>query len=99
MRPDEKLSEPVAFCVFHLAAEKRRRELVGFVADDQVVATIRRAEFLLHVFVARKFVEPRNGEVVFEEPIPRSCGFEFVVCEDFERHMKTPVQLVLPLLD
>jgi hypothetical protein len=84
--------------VFHLAAEEGSGELVRLVADDQVVATVRGAQLLLHVLVARQLVEAGDGEIVFEEPVACAGGFELVVGQDLEGQMEAPAQLVLPLL-
>ncbi len=94
----EELAEPVALRVLHLAAEEGGGELVRLVADDEVVAAVRRAELLLHVLVARQLVEARDGEVVLEEPVAGAGGLELVVGQDLEGQMEAPVQLVLPLL-
>ncbi len=94
----EKLSEPVSLRVFHLAAEEGGRELVRFVADDEVVPAIGRTELPPDVLVAGEFVEPGDGEVVFDEPVARMGRFEFVVGQDFERKVEPPVKFVLPLL-
>ena len=64
----EKLAEPVTLRVLDLTAEECGGELVRLVANDQVVATVRCAELLLHVLVAGQLVEARDGKVVLEEP-------------------------------
>ena len=48
----EQLRQPVPLGVFDFAAEERRRELVRFVADDEVPPAIGRLQFLLHVLVS-----------------------------------------------
>jgi hypothetical protein len=93
----EELAEPVALGVLHLAAEERGRELVGLVADDEVVAAVGGAELLLHVLVARELVEARDREVVLEEPVAGTGGFELVVGEDLEGQVEAPRELILPL--
>ena len=45
-----------------------------------------------------EFVQPGDGEVVFEEPIPGTGGVEFVVRQYLEREVETPVEFILPLL-
>ena len=97
--PGEELAEPVALRVLDLAAEKRGRELVRLVADDEIVAAVRGAELLLHVFVARQLVEAGDAEVVFQKPIAGAGGLELVVGQDLERQMEAPMQFVLPLFD
>ena len=98
MRPREELAEPVALRVLHLAAEEGGGELVRLVADDEVVATVRGAELLLHVLVARQLVQTRDGEVVLEEPVAGAGGLELVVGQDLEGQMEATAQLILPLL-
>ena len=94
----EELAEAIALGVLDLAAEESGGELVGLVAHDQVVAAVRSAELFLDVFVAGKLVEPRDGEVVLEEPVAGAGRFELVVGEDLEGQVEPTVQLVLPLL-
>ncbi len=71
---------------------------MGFVAYHQVPAAVGRPELLLHLLVAGEFVEPGDGEVVLEEPVAGTGGFELVVGEDLEGKVKAPVEFVLPLL-
>ena len=80
----EELAEPVALRILHFAAKESGRELVRLVADDQVVPTVRGAKLLLHVLIARQFVESRDGEVILKEPIACSGGLELIVGEDLE---------------
>ena len=94
----EKLPQPVALGVFDLAAEKCRRHLVRFVADDEVPAAIGRLQLLLHILVAGQLVEPSDDEIGFQKPIAGARRFKLVVRQDFERQMKAPIKLVLPLL-
>src|SRR5258708_40040369 len=58
----EELAEPVALRVLGLTTKVRRRHLVGFVANDEIPAAIRRLELLLHVLAARELVDPRDNE-------------------------------------
>ena len=94
----EQLRQPVALGVFDLAAEERRRELVRFVADDEVPSAIGRLQLLLHVLVAGELVEPRDDEVGFQEPVAGPRRFELVVGQDVERQIEAAIELVLPLL-
>ena len=71
---------------------------MGFVADDQVPAAIGRLELLLDIFIAGKFIQPRNDEIGFQEPVASAGGFQLVVGEDLERQVEAAVKLVLPLL-
>jgi hypothetical protein len=96
--PREELGEPVALGVLDLAAEEGGGELVRLVADDEVVAAIRRGELRLYGLVAGELVEPRDGEIVLQEPVARAGGLELGVGQDLEGQVKTAVQLVLPLL-
>ena len=94
----QELAEVIALGVFDFAAEERGRELVRLVADDQVPTAFRDLELLLHVFVAREFVETGDDEVVFEEPVAGTRRFELVVGQDFERKLEAAVKFILPLL-
>ena len=94
----QELPEPVALRVLDLAAEERRRQLVGLVAHDQVPARVGRLQLLLHVLVARQLVQPRDDQVGLQEPVAGASGFELVVGQDLERKLEPAVQLVLPLL-
>ena len=67
------------------------------IAHDEIVSAIGGAEFFLYVLVPRELVEPRNGEVVFQEPIPSSSSLELVVREDLKGKVKSTVELILPL--
>ena len=49
----EKLPEPVALGVLHLAAEEGGGHLVGLVADDEIPAAVGRLQLLLHILIAR----------------------------------------------
>ena len=57
-----------------------------------------RPELLLHVLVAREFVEPGDGEIGFDEPVAGARGFQLVVGQNLEGKVKAPVEFVLPLL-
>ena len=81
----EQLAELVALRVLDLPAEEGGGELVRLVADDQVVAAVRRGELLLDVLVARELVEPGDGEIVLDEPVAGARGLELVVGQDLER--------------
>ena len=94
----EELPEVIALGVFDFAAEEGGRELVRLVADDQVPTAIRDLQLLLHVFVAREFVETGDDEVVFEEPVAGARRFELVIGQDLEGKLETAVKFVLPLL-
>ena len=93
----EQLAELVTLRVFDLAAENAGRHLVRLIADDQVPPTVGSLELLLDVLVARQFIEPRDHEVRLQEPVARPGGFEFVVRQNLERQMESPVEFVLPL--
>ena len=69
--------------VLHLSTEEGGGQLVRLVAYDEVVATVRGAEFLSDVFIARQLVEARDGKVVLEEPVTGARRFQFVVRQDF----------------
>jgi hypothetical protein len=91
------LRETVALGVLHLAAEEGRRELVSFVADHEVPATVGRLQFLLYVLVARELVEAGNNEVGFQEPIAGPRCFQLIVGQDIERQVESAIEFVLPL--
>ena len=92
-------AELVALGVAHLAAEEGGRHLVGLVADHQVVAAIPGAQLGLDLLVAGQLVQPRDGQVVFQEPVAAARRLQLVVGQDVERQIEAAVQLVLPLLD
>ena len=92
------MRETVALGVLDLAAEEGRRELVSFVADDEVPATVGRLQLLLHVVVARELVEAGDDEVGFQEPIAGPRRFQLIVGQDIERQVESAIQFVLPLL-
>lgn len=71
---------------------------MGLVADDQIPEAVRRGQLGLNVFVAGEFVETRDDEVGLCEPIAGAGSLQLVVGENFEGQLKTPVQLILPLL-
>ena len=91
-------AELVAPGVAHLAAEERGRHLVGLVADHQVVAAVRGPELGLDLLVAGELVQPRDGQVVLQEPVARARRLQLVVGEDVEGQAEAAVELVLPLL-
>jgi len=93
----QKLAETISFGVFYLRAEHRGRHLVGLVAHHKVPAAIRALQFLLRIFIPRKFVEPRYDEVVFHEPVSATGRLQFVIGEYFKGEMEPPIELVLPL--
>src|SRR5262245_13911075 len=94
----EQPAELVSLGVFDLAAEDGRGHLVRFVAHDEIPTRFRRRQLGLDVVVARELVEPRDDEIVLEEPVARSRRLELVVREDLERKMEPMIQFVLPLL-
>ena len=71
---------------------------MGLVADNEVPPTIGRLQLQLHILIASEFVEPRDNEIGFQEPIAGPRRFELVVGQDFERQIETAIELVLPLL-
>ena len=91
--------ELVALGVADFPSEERRRHLVRFVADHQVVAAVRGPELRVDVLVAGKLVQPGDGEIGLEEPVAGARRFELVVGQDVEREVEAAVELVLPLLD
>ncbi len=94
----QQLAQPVALGVFDFTAEHGGRHLVGFVADHQIPAAIGCLQLLLHVFVAREFVEAGDDEVGFQEPVAGACRFQLVVGQNLEGQMEAPIEFVLPLL-
>jgi hypothetical protein len=51
----------------------------------------------LDVFIATELVQPCYDEIVLKKPVSCSRCFKFVIRHDFERKLKAPVQLILPL--
>ena len=45
------------------------RHFVRFVTDDEI--PIAYLEFFLNGFIAAEFIQPADGEVVFQEPVSR----------------------------
>src|SRR6266511_2901053 len=95
----KQLPQLVAFLVFLLAAKECGRHFVGLIADDEIPPTFGRFQLLLNVLVARELVESRNGQICFQEPVPRAGSFEFVIGEDLEWEVEPAVQFILPLFD
>ena len=91
--------ELVALGVPDFASEERRRHLVRFVADHQVVAAVRGSELRVDILVAGQLVQPGDGEIGFEEPVAGAGRLELVVGQEVEGKVETAVELVLPLLD
>ena len=52
------------------------------VTDHQVPAAVRSLQLLLHVLVARQFVQAGNDEVMFQEPVAGARRFQLVVGQD-----------------
>ena len=94
----EQLAQAITLGVLDLAAKEGRGHLVGFVAHHQVITAIGRSKQGLQIFAAGQFVQPGDGEIVFQEPIAGAGRFQLVVGEDVERQLKAAMQLVLPLL-
>jgi SWIM zinc finger len=67
----KQLAQPVTFGVFDLAAEERGRELMGLVANNPGPTAIRGLELILHIFIAREFIQPRDDQIGFQKPICR----------------------------
>ena len=67
------------------ASEERRRHLVRLVADHQVVAAVRSPELGVDILVAGELVQPRDGEIGFEEPVAGARRLELVVGQDDEQ--------------
>ena len=69
------------------------------VADHQVVAAVRGPELRVDVLVAGQLVQPRDGQIGFEEPVAGARRLQLVVGQDVEREVEAAVELVLPLFD
>ena len=91
-------AELVAPGVADLAAEEGGRHLVGLVADHQVVAAVAGPQLGLDLLVAGQLVQPRDGQVVLQEPVAGARRLQLVVGQDVEGQIEAAVELVLPLL-
>ena len=93
----KKLTEPVAFGVLDFTAKGRGGHLVRFVADNEIASAIWRLKLLLRGIKARELIESRDHQIGLHEPVAGTRRFDFIVGEDLEREVKSPVKLVLPL--
>src|SRR5436305_3206576 len=92
----KKLTESIPFRVLDFVTKKRCGHLVGLVTNYEVPIGVQ--QLRLNVLVAAQFIEAANRHRILGEPVPSSCRFQFVVCQDFEWKLKSLVEFVLPLL-
>jgi hypothetical protein len=52
----------------------------------------------LNVLIAGELVEPRDGEIRFQEPVAGARRLQLVVGQDVERQVEAAIKLVLLLL-
>src|SRR5689334_18559298 len=85
----EELPEVITLCVFDFAAEERGRQFVRLVADHEIPPAFRNLQLLLYILVARKFIETRDDEIIFEKPVAGTRRFELVIRQYLEGKLET----------
>jgi len=73
---------------WHLAGD----HLVRLIANNEVPLTS--LQLGLYVFITTELVQPTNNEILFSEPIPRPCGLQAFICNDFKPKVEVSAAFV-----